>query len=63
MGQALEQRFNSYENVRKWLNDWFYFGVATTNRSTDGINSELAMANTLKIFLYYLHIETIKKKN
>ncbi|EFN86260.1 Histone-lysine N-methyltransferase SETMAR, partial [Harpegnathos saltator] len=41
MGHALaEQRFTSYENVRKWLDDGFaskeqqFFGVASTNCQT-----------------------------
>jgi len=42
MGHALaKQRFTSYEDVRKWLDDWFgskeqFFGVASTNCQTGG---------------------------
>jgi len=45
MGHVLaQQRFTSYENVRKWLDDWFgskeqqFFGVASTNYQTGGKN-------------------------
>jgi len=46
MGYALaQQRFTSYEDVRKWLDDWFgskeqnFFGVASTNwHQTSGKN-------------------------
>jgi len=42
MGHVLaKQRFTSYEDVRKWLDDWFgskeqFFGVASTNCQTGG---------------------------
>jgi len=46
MGHALaQQRFTSYEDVRKWLDDWFvaqksnnFFDVASTNCQTDEKN-------------------------
>ena len=46
MGHALSnQYFTSYENVRKWLDDWFaskerqfFFGVAPTNCQIGGKN-------------------------
>ena len=46
MGHALsDQHFTSYENVRKWFDDWFaskerqfFFGVASTNCQTGGRN-------------------------
>ncbi|QQP55264.1 Transposase [Caligus rogercresseyi] len=45
MGHALaEQRFTSYEYVRKWLDDWFaskeqqFFGEESTNCQKDGEN-------------------------
>ena len=43
MGHALsDQHFTSYENVRKWLDDWFaqkiFCGLASTNCQTGGKN-------------------------
>jgi len=44
MGHALtQQHFTSYEDVRKWLDDWFgskeqFFDVTSTNCQTGGKN-------------------------
>jgi len=58
MGHALaQQRFTSYKDVRRWLDDWFgskeqqFFWCGIHKLSTGGKNVQLLMGNTSnKIF-------------
>jgi len=62
MGHALaQQRSTSYEDVRKWLDDWFgskeQFFWRGIHKLSGGKNVQLPMGNTSnKIFFIILHI-------